>query len=238
MTLVKKAINKLRMSFMNKEEQSREFYRINYAHIPQGVLFKQLEDYWNKYRFFNEIKILTGLNDKIIRNKNILDVGCGYTSVLNLFSFDPTTNVYGVDIVIDELMKYFTLNPRIEWYSIEAEDLSLFRAQEMDIVFCSNGIDHYTNPSKALFEIHRVLKEDGHFILTVDVFDDEKGYRNKQHPHSYTEGSITQILDVAGFEIIMKKYSQIKAQFCRYIVDGIKDNEDEREMIFVLKKRE
>lgn len=223
-------INALTGLFQNKEQESVKFYKINYLHLKPQILFSKLGEYWKKYRYFGKILELLNVNGASFRNKRILDIGCGYTSVLNLL---PDSERYGIDIVINGLKRNrFPLDENINWVNGCGEKLP-FAENFFDIVFCSNGIDHYDNPKKALSEIKRVLKSGGIFVLTIDVFNKKIGYRNKQHPHSYTEDTI---LDELGeFDILLKKTSPINAQFSKYMKGKIVPRGDEKELILVMK---
>jgi ubiquinone/menaquinone biosynthesis C-methylase UbiE len=214
--------------FISKEQQSLNFFKVNFLHLNNKYLFERLQEYWSEYRYFNEISQIIKLKNPLFKENKILDVGCGYTSVLNLL---PKSERYGIDIVINGLKRNFSLSKEIRWINGTAENLP-FENNFFDIVFCANGIDHFDNPRKALLEIKRVLKNKGLFILTVDVFKKEIGYRNKRHPYSYTESKL--IKELSDFKILFKKKSVINAQFNRYIKNNIVVSEDKKELILVL----
>lgn len=56
-----------------------------------------------------------------------------------------------------------------------------------------------TDPERTLAEIHRVLKSDGHFVLTVEVFADA-ALRDPAHPHAMTLARIEELAE-ARFKI-------------------------------------
>ncbi|MHA1439378.1 MAG: class I SAM-dependent methyltransferase [Promethearchaeota archaeon] len=213
----------------SKEQLSLNFFKKNYLGLDSEYLFKELERYWNEYRYFENISKFIKLDRSSFKQNKILDIGCGYTSVLNIL---PKSERFGIDIVINKLKKYnFPLNKEIKWINGIAEKLP-FEDNYFDIIFCSNGIDHYENPKKVISEVKRVLKYKGIFILTIDVFNDNIGYRNKLHPYSYTESKILKELD--DFKIIFKQKSPINAQFCRFIKNNIIPSADQKELILVM----
>ena len=214
--------------FLTKEQQAVNFFRRNYLHLDRKYLFEKLQEYWDKYRYFNEISKFIALGTPSFKNNKILDVGCGYTSVLNLFSEGER---YGIDVTIEGLKKNkFPLSKKVKWINATAEDLP-FKDNFFDIVFCANGLDHYSNPQRAIAEVGRVLKNKGVFILTLDVFNKDKGRRDRQHPHSYTEYKI--INELANFKILFKEKSALCAQFCRFIKNKAMVSRDEKELILV-----
>jgi len=68
-----------------------------------------------------------------------------------------------------------------------------------DVVFCSNALDHVTSPKKTMNEILRVLKNEGHFVLTVEVFK-VKRKRDPSHPHSFLLKDVFGLLK-SGFDL-------------------------------------
>ncbi len=214
-----------------KEEESVRSSLFFKEYEPK-VLFNKLNKYWERYRFFNEIKQIIGANEESWKQKNILDVGCNYSSVLNIL---PKMNGYGIDIVINGLKKHgFRLNPAYKWIQGVAERLP-FDDGFFDVVFTTNGIDHYENPDKAFKEMLRVLKPKGFLVMTVDVFDKDIGYRNKEHPHSFTEQKAKELFKRNNVKIVLERHSPVNAQFWRYVIDGgrVVRNKGKHELILV-----
>jgi len=218
--------------FLNKEQCSLKFFKNWFLNYKPDFLFSKLREYWNKYRYLTDILKYIGVNQSEFNKKKILDIGCGYTSVLNIL---PGGERYGIDIVINSLKKNnFPLNKEIKWINGDAEKLP-FENNFFDIVFCSNGIDHYKNPHQTLSETKRVLKNKGFFILTIDIFDKDLGYRNTEHPHSYTQNKIINELQLYGFDILFMKKSPIDAQFFMYMKNNIIINREEKELVMVMR---
>ena len=213
---------------MTKERNILMFYK-QYRRYKRSVTIKALRQYWIDFRFLN--KIIPIINKHVKPSGKVLDVGCGYTSLLELL---PQKNKVGIDIVIDLLRKNkFPLNKEIKWINASAENLP-FENEKFSMVSCSNGIDHHDEPTKSLSEMLRVLKKGGLLLLTIDVFDKDKGYRDKKHPHSYTEEKINRQLK--GLEILFKRKSIINAQFHRYMRGSIITYSDKKELIILAKK--
>lgn len=125
-----KKINKRSDAFL-------DFYIINGQHLNSKFLFNKLHEYWTKYRYFSEISKFIGLNDLSFKEKIILDIGCGQTSVLNIL---PYCKKYGIDIVIEDLKRNkFPLDDKIKWINSEAEKLP-FEEKNLILFFAVMGL--------------------------------------------------------------------------------------------------
>jgi ubiquinone/menaquinone biosynthesis C-methylase UbiE len=135
-----------------------------------------------------------------------VDVGCGPYSVL-LQAPDSVTKV-----MIDPLMKHYfhhklvppgMYGARHVFLEGFAEDLALAN-ESVDVVLCTNALDHVDNPWVALSELVRILKVGGCLILEVDT----GGETDELHPHAF---SIEELEDrVARFSICMGKVRNSK----------------------------
>ena len=130
----------------------------------------------------------------------ILDVGCGISTVLHFINGDR----YGIDPLADEYKKLYSYPEEIIIQKGHGEDIP-FLDNYFHIVFCSNVLDHVSDPEKTCDEIYRVLKQDVFFILTIEIFKD-KTIRDPAHPHSLTKGDIHSLLK-DKFEILLEKES-------------------------------
>ena len=122
--------------------------------------YKVLE-YWRKYRYLDKILKIC----KITKDSKVLDVGCGLGSVLHFIEGKR----FGVDPLGDEYLKLYKYPEGIKIKRAFGEYLP-FPNTHFDVVFCSNTLDHVTDPQKTMSEISRVLKKDGYFVLTVEIF--------------------------------------------------------------------
>jgi SAM-dependent methyltransferase len=141
--------------------------------------FKQNKDkvleYWKNYRYLDDVNKIC----KITKDSTVLDVGCGVSSVLHFVEGKR----FGVDSLADEYSEIYDYPEGITLKKGFGEYLP-FPNNYFDVVFCSNAIDHVTHPKKTINEISRVLKNDGHLVLTVEIFKDKKK-RDPSHPHSF-----------------------------------------------------
>lgn len=160
-----------------------------------------IENYWrnNKQEFAGDrrSKIIYNLSKKYLGEK-ALDVGAGSGALIRLIE-----GAVGIDLVENEIVgKGDITNLRFDNF-------------RFDTVFATEVLEHLSeeNLSKGLSEIWRVLKKNGHFILTVPYKEDlnksmvtcpkcEFGFHRWQHLHSFNEEKIKRTLYPHGFKIV------------------------------------
>jgi len=98
---------------------------------------------------------------------NIADLGCG-----NCLWNTNSLPVAGVDIN-ENMMRHALEQRRLAEYHVRS-DLADTRLAEnsFDIVVMSETLEHLLDPPRVLAEVHRILKNDGVFLITVpyDIF--------------------------------------------------------------------
>lgn len=75
-----------------------------------------------------------------------------------------------------------------------------FESDSFDSVVCNQVLEHVFNPREFLLEIHRVLRDNGHFALSVPFCWDEH-----EQPNDYARYSsfgIRHLLETSGFSIV------------------------------------
>ena len=181
-------------------------------------------EYWRRHRYFDEIVRTTGLSD----SSKVLDVGCGISTVLH---FVPGRR-FGIDPLADEYVRIYDYPRDITIKKSQGERIP-FAESFFDVVFCTNVLDHVVEPHAVLAEVRRVLKPDGHFVLTVEVFP-EPVPRSPCHPFSFTGQAVLDLVTEAGFE---GTFSRTSPWFgLRNYVKGIRKANGE-EIIMILRKR-
>ncbi len=161
---------------------------------------------------------------KLLQNKRslkILDVGCGDGHVLAPFT--RGNEVHGLDVSDRLLQKAETLGVKTHLADLEVDQFP-FDSDYFDIVVCSETIEHLLVPDNLLFEINRVLKSKGTFILTfpnvnqpasllIQTFYDlpplYSAHYKCPHYRDYTRKIVEWLLDSFGFDAISVKGTYI-----------------------------
>lgn len=158
-----------------------------------------------------------GLFNKYItknKDKDILEIGCGtgkYTEIFKTF----TDSLTAIDIssgMIDEAKK---INPEVDFYIGDCEELSDFEDSSFDIVVGIYTFAYYPNKLKALNSIKRVLRPGGIFfnldmngLSPIYAYTAYKKTNNMDIWHKYikenTLKNLSKLYDNAGFTIIHK----------------------------------
>ncbi|MBS7250442.1 MAG: class I SAM-dependent methyltransferase [Candidatus Freyarchaeota archaeon] len=148
---------------------------------------------WKEYRSLDDILKICKFTEKT----RILDVGCGISTVLHYILGER----YGIDPLADYYHKIYKYPEGITVMKGFGENIP-FPDNFFDVVFCSNALDHVSNPVKTVSEIHRVLKNSGLFVLIVETFD-RLISRDLAHPHNFSKRDVLKM--VKAFEIVFMK---------------------------------
>ena len=179
-------------------------------------------EYWRRYRYFDEITAICQIDN----GKKILDVGCGISGILNFIPGDR----YGIDPLADEYRKLYEFPRGLTIKKGFGEKIP-FGSDFFDVVFCSNALDHTTDPARAVEEILRVLRQRGYFVLIVELFD-VKTERDLAHPHAITRADIGALLG-DRFEVLFERRSPW--MLVSSYVDGSGETDGEQ-LIMVMRK--
>ena len=103
---------------------------------------------------------------KNIEFNNILDLGCGTGTILNMISKElDVKELYGLDLSKKMLeIAKDKLGAKAELTVGDAENLP-YVDDFFEAIVCVESFHHYPNPKQALYEINRVLKPGGTLIL-------------------------------------------------------------------------
>lgn len=173
----------------------------------RGYLYKDLyalEDlhWWHK----TKRKLVIFFLKKHLSGKNnlLLDVGCGTGK--NLEAFSGMGSVYGIDSSSEAIS--FCKKRRLKnIFKATAKEMP-FQKESFDAVTALDVLEH-TEDSKALNEIHRVLKKKGILIATVPAFSWlwSKWDVVLHHKRRYTNQSLREVLEKNGFCVIKISYA-------------------------------
>ena len=168
---------------LNKAEEELVFWELFVKKFKQNE--HKLLEYWKEYRYLDEIQ----LRCNIAEDSKVLDVGCGISTVLHCVKGKR----FGIDPLAEEYSKIYRYPEDMSIRKGFGEDIA-FPDKYFDIVFCSNTLDHVEAPENTIAEVHRVLRADGYFVLTVELFE-AKIKRDPAHPNAFTKKDVCSLLE-------------------------------------------
>ncbi|MFW6132191.1 MAG: class I SAM-dependent methyltransferase [Candidatus Aminicenantaceae bacterium] len=142
---------------MDKEKVG-SFYNVVWTeYIPQ---YKESEKHWEIFYSSEEVK-----------NKSVLDAGCGTGIFSIIFSNKGASPITGIDISEGSLQTGRNLMKKFNIKNINFMKQDMLRLpfdnESFDIVWAWGTVHHTTAPFKAISELIRVLKKGGSLFLAV-----------------------------------------------------------------------
>jgi ubiquinone/menaquinone biosynthesis C-methylase UbiE len=112
----------------------------------------------------------------------VVDVGAGpHGGIIALLPNAKDNHYAIVDPLIGKYAKTFELNKDIIYFEGTAEEMPFIEDESVDVLICTNTIDHTKDPIKALEEFRRVLKVGGRLCLHVYL---NRAHGSSKHPHT------------------------------------------------------
>lgn len=161
--------------------------------------------------YFIEKIIMPNITTRMI----IVDIGCGIGFVIKKLykMIDDSSMIVGLDITMNSIMyakNEFGLNNLLlsNNYYIPLKDGSV------DLVICSEVIEHLHDPKKSLSEMYRVLRKSGTLILStpnglyVKLFHHRK-FVCLDHINEFTFFDIKKMLKNNNFKIVYSESSYL-----------------------------
>lgn len=121
--------------------------------------------------------------EKRIRNKIVLDAGCGDGEKIDYF-YQRAKEIYGIDINKDDLREAkekYRREENIHVVNGSVEDIP-FDSATFDVVYSCWVIEHLKKPDIFLDEVYRILKPGGLLILWVPNVKNISGFLTKIIP--------------------------------------------------------
>ncbi|MDP3888625.1 MAG: class I SAM-dependent methyltransferase [bacterium] len=189
-------------------------------------LRKVWAEYWRNYQGVTKIgawsqgqaleKVLTILCKKIKNKKlKIIDLGCGEGRTLLEFKKNGFVNIIGVDYTKESLKicqkKGLILNKDIFF---DDALKTRFNNCEFDLVFSEGLLEHYKDPTNAIFEMARISKkyiliiQPNHFSfygLTIALLG--PFLRNNVREFSFTKKYFVRKFKNVGFKLEAEEYT-------------------------------
>lgn len=158
--------------------------------------------YFLKRMFFSNKRTDTHYNLILLdRWKNfkdcqkILDVGCGLCEFLK---FNPySKDVVGVDFIMEIVLEH-----QKNGFPVKFGDLNKklpYKKNSFDGIILSHVLEHLDDPTNALIEIKRLLKENGKLVIIVPNYSFKKFYSDYTHKRPYPKIALFRLLEAHNF---------------------------------------
>jgi ubiquinone/menaquinone biosynthesis C-methylase UbiE len=138
----------------------------------------------------------------------VLDLGCGAGAFTQVAADAGAASVVGVDVAEAALVRARAAHPDLEFRLAPFDGPLPLDDAALDLVWCSEVIEHVADTAVWLSEVRRVLAPGGRLLLTTPAHDRLRlllhgieRYSDPQgdHLHLYTSRSLRTLLDDFGF---------------------------------------
>jgi len=149
---------------------------------------------------------------------DVLDVGCGTGLLAQHVS--KGQRYFGIDVNEDKIQSLklkYTGDPAYSFWTTDVDDdaiTGLPVCNSFETITLLAVIEHLRNPGTLLNFLHKVLKDEGHLLMTTPTPIGDKigqfistaisGERDFHHPHMrlYDKASLTSLVEEAGFDVL------------------------------------
>ncbi len=123
--------------------------------VDSVKLNEKLQREWIRYPKLIEDM---GLDYLAMEEWTVVDLGCGPMTMLGLLDIKRGI---AVDPLIDDYSNIVVRNHRFEYL----ESIDMVEDSSVNLVICSNALDHMLNPVEVISEVNRVLVAGGYFAV-------------------------------------------------------------------------
>lgn len=152
--------------------------------------------------------IVLFLDEFVSAGQNILDVGCGFGTLLDILKKEKQVNVFGVEVGnldVKVAKEYFGLD-NIFHSSLEEFAAKDENSKKFDIVIMNHVLEHLPEPLKSLEQIRRVLKSSGLLYIGVpnilNIKKRPEEFFQYFHTLNFSPHSLKAMLEQGGFGIV------------------------------------
>lgn len=166
-------------------------------------MFEKEDAYW--WFAARRDMVLTLLRKYVKRGTKLLDAGCG--AGLLTKTVDHLYDVTATDISPLSLVLTKRRKPKAKLLIANLEKKLPIPADQFDGAVLLDVLEHIDD-TKALPNLHRVLKQHGVLIITVPAYPWLFSYWDILHQHKrrYTRGRLTTLLEHYGFAVVHTSY--------------------------------
>lgn len=134
-----------------------------------------------------------------IKNKKILDIGCGTGKISSLFV--NNNEVYGIDIsskILEIAKKRGIITKQL---NLDQENIP-FKDRSFDVIFLFDSLEHVFLPEKLLKDSCRLLKNNGLLYITTHNIKDDTNITNEYDLSLFDIKRLKRLLRKLGFKDI------------------------------------
>jgi 2-polyprenyl-3-methyl-5-hydroxy-6-metoxy-1,4-benzoquinol methylase len=95
---------------------------------------------------------------------SVLDIGCGTGAWLERLADLHFSNLYGVDLDIQQVKSE---RANISQLNLDKDELPNFGINQFDLITAIELVEHLENPGRLFFHISKLLKPNGYVLLTT-----------------------------------------------------------------------
>lgn len=195
----------------NEESHSLQQYYKDNGYFKKSKNFGIRELFFSKRLYEYEGKkrlreICTLYKNIDLKNKKILDVGCGYGEILYILKKDFNCTVLGIE-PSSRAAKVGRKN-----FGIEIKDILLEEFEEgnkFDVIICNHTLEHVEDPKNFLGKIYKLLKKDGYLYIEVPnilkPYFPLEVFLYNEHLINFSSYTLNKLLNLSGFKV--SKYS-------------------------------
>jgi ubiquinone/menaquinone biosynthesis C-methylase UbiE len=177
------------------------------------IEFRAMDSWWRRWgqeHFELPLFQQMGLD---IRNKDVLEIGCGNGYGAHLIHQRAPRSYIGLDVMEEQIQKARKRYPYFNFLVQDATDLSQFEEASPDVVIIFGVLHHIPEWRKVIDEIKRVLKPGGSFFIEeprgmdLKLFD---FFFRWGHPDSdFGIQRMEQYLTSHGFKLCNKQWTPL-----------------------------
>jgi len=199
------------------------------VYLPPKEAYNKIAKTYNNKSFnlfhFIDVKIIsTELDNFDLKDKNILDFGCGTGwkfPILNQYKFNK---IYGTDIS-EEMLKICKTNyPEVIQLKMNSSTLVDYAENQFDFITCNLVIGYIPNLSSLFKHWRRMLKPDG-IVLISDMAPNLNSNTKKRNFFTEKENIIVDSFSYSPKEVIdaaiSENYNLINQKYWQFTSDDL-----------------
>lgn len=157
-------------------------------------LYFEFKNHLYNYQLRKE-KIMARVNRA---DRRILELGCGISPIM-----PSSANVIYLDLSFQAIRTLKDLQGEGGYLTASASEIPI-RSNEVDVVICSEVLEHLPDDESALQEIWRVMKPGGELFITVPLHQRFFAYDDHfvHHYRRYDPHELVARLEALGFQVI------------------------------------